>query len=149
MESLIAGVSLTELKIIPGENGNVLHGIKVSEPSFAGFGEAYFSTIVKDKIKGWKCHLRMTLNLVVPVGIIRFVIYDDRPESGTYKKFNEFYLGPASQYSRLTVSPNLWMAFQGAGADLNLLMNLASIPHDPAEVKQLPLSNDHIPNYNW
>jgi dTDP-4-dehydrorhamnose 3,5-epimerase len=149
MESIIEGIFLTDLKIIPGDNGRVLHGIKANEDTYRGFGEAYFSSIVNGKIKGWKKHLRMTLNLIVPTGAIRFVIFDDRPDSRTYKLFNEFSLGPEIKYCRLTVSPGVWMAFQGLGGDLNLLLNIASIPHDPAEILQLPFENDLIPNYNW
>ena len=149
MESLIEGVFLSDLKIIPTENGSVFHGIKANENTYRGFGEAYFSSIVNGKIKGWKQHLKMTLNLIVPVGAIRFVIFDDRPNSITYKSFNEFCLGPEIKYKRLTVPPGVWMAFQGVGNDLNLLLNIASIPHDPGEVLQLPLENEQIPNYNW
>jgi hypothetical protein len=29
-----------------------------------------------------------------------------------------------------------------------MLLNLASIPHDPAEAENLPLKNEYI-NYNW
>jgi len=149
MEHLIDGILLTDLKIIPAENGRVMHGLKATESSYQGFGEAYFSSILKGKVKGWKQHVKMTLNLVVPVGIIRFVIYDDRPGSKTYKIFNEFILGPEQKYSRLTISPGLWMAFQGIEDKLNLLLNIANISHDPAEVLQLPLANDQIPNFNW
>ena len=70
------GVTLTPLKIIPHPSGDVLHGIKSSEASFAGFGEAYFSTINQGDIKGWKKHSKMTLNLVVPKGEIQFVIFE-------------------------------------------------------------------------
>jgi dTDP-4-dehydrorhamnose 3,5-epimerase len=145
----INGVNLTPLKIITGENGMVMHGLKANEASFHGFGEAYFSSVKHEVIKGWKRHTKMTLNLIVPVGAIRFVIYDDRPDSKTYKSFNEVLLGPEAQYGRLTVEPNLWMAFQGKTPGLNLLLNLASIPHDPAEADQLPMENNYIPNYSW
>lgn len=149
MDDLIEGVAITPLKIISGENGDVMHALKASDKTFAGFGEAYFSTVRKGSIKGWKCHTKMTLNIVVPVGGIRFVIFDDRASSKTFNKFSEVFLGTEFEYSRLTVTPNLWMAFQGIGDGLNLLLNLASIEHDPAEAKNLPIDNEHIPNYDW
>ena len=149
MDGLIKGVSLNALKIIPAENGAVMHALKINDESFISFGEAYFSSVKKGSIKGWKCHSKMTLNIVVPVGCIRFVIYDDRRESTTYQKFNDFMLGPEIEYARLTISPNLWMAFQGIGENLNLLLNLANILHDPAESKNLPVINNHIPAYDW
>ena len=149
MDTMIEGVVLTPLKIIPSENGNVMHGLKTQEPGFKNFGEAYFSQIKSGKIKGWKRHIRMTLNLIVAVGKIRFVLFDDRPDSKTRKRFNEFLLGPEIQYSRLTIPPGIWMAFQGLGKNENLLLNIADIPHDPGEAEQLQISNDRIPNVDW
>lgn len=149
MDKLIKGVSLTPLKIIRVEEGDVMHALKSTDDSFAGFGEAYFSTIKKGSVKGWKFHTRMTLSVVVPVGGIRFVIYDDKTNSETYDVFNEFFLGPNFEYVRLTVPPNLWTAFQGVEDTLNVLLNLANIPHDPTEAKNLPINNDYLPKFDW
>ena len=140
----IEGVNLTPLKIIDVPNGNVLHALKQHENTFQGFGEAYFSTVKQGVAKGWKKHTRMVLNLIVPVGAIKFIIFDGRPESKTYKQIMEVELSPYSNYQRLTVSPGLWMAFQGVSEDLNMLLNIASIPHDPTEAENLPLQNDLI-----
>jgi len=146
---LIDGVSLTSLKIIVAEGGNVLHAMKASDGSFSGFGEAYFSTITEGRVKGWKCHRQMILNLIVVVGSIRFVLYDGRDKSSTFQTLNEFILGPAGDYSRLTIAPEIWMAFQGIGAGDNILLNIADIEHDPNEVDRLPLANDVIPHLGW
>jgi len=37
------------------------------------------------------------------------------------------------------------MAFQGMGDQENILLNIASIPHDPLEAENLPIQNDLIP----
>ena len=74
----------------------------------------------------------MTLNLVVPIGEIKFVIYDGREGSKTRDDIFEIVLSP-DDYKRLTIPPNLWMGFQGLGEGLNLLLNLANIEHDPDE----------------
>jgi dTDP-4-dehydrorhamnose 3,5-epimerase len=125
---------LTELKIIEQSQGSVMHGIKVSESSFAGFGEAYFSTVCNGLIKGWKLHQKMTLNLVVPYGDIRFIVHDgihDKKEM-PIEPLIDVVLGN-SNYCRLTVPPNFWVAFKGIGANTNMLMNVANIEHDPNE----------------
>ncbi len=139
----LEGVILTPLKIIPGELGSVFHGMKHTDPGFHGFGEVYFSTVHQGVVKGWKKHTEMVLNVVVPVGSIRFVIYDDREHSATIHHFQEVVLS-TDNYYRLTVPPGLWMAFQGVGPSLNLLMNAASIPHDPAEAINDPISTSKI-----
>ena len=129
---VIEGVIISPLKIIPNSKGEILHAMKASDLEFKGFGEAYFSVANKGEIKGWKKHLQMTLNLVVPVGNIRFVIYDDREGSQTNGTFFSIKLGKEN-YQRITVPPNVWMAFQGVGEGMNLLLNIANIEHDPDE----------------
>ncbi|HSC36827.1 MAG TPA: hypothetical protein VLD19_03110 [Chitinophagaceae bacterium] len=141
---VIDGVQLTPLKIIEGAAGNVMHALKGQESSFNGFGEAYFSTVSFRAVKGWKKHRRMVLNIIVPIGAIRFVLYDGREESPSYGGIQELRLSPAN-YQRLTVPTGVWMAFSGDAEGLNMLLNIASIPHDPAEADNLPLDNELIP----
>ena len=133
------GVILTPLKQIHHPKGDVFHGMKKSDDGYDGFGEAYFSTINQDDIKGWKKHTEMTLNLIVTVGEIKFVVYDEETK--------EFFSVTLSQnnYQRLTVKPNLWMAFQGVG-EYNMLLNLASVEHNPNEAINIDLSEI---NYEW
>ncbi|MCK4830475.1 dTDP-4-dehydrorhamnose 3,5-epimerase family protein [bacterium] len=110
----IEGVMLTPLKIIPRDVGDVLHAMKRTDASFCGFGEVYFSTVNKGQVKAWKRHRKMTLNLVVPCGEIKFALYDDRTESPTCGKFLEVVLS-RDNYQRLTVPPMIWMGFQRIG----------------------------------
>ncbi len=140
----IDDVLLTPLRIMKGETGDVMHALKQQEESFKGFGEAYFSTVHQGAVKGWKKHRRMILNLIVPAGAIKFVLYDDRRESRTYRTFQEVTLSK-DNYLRLTVPPGVWMAFQGVGGENNTLLNIASIPHDPLEADNLPIENESIP----
>jgi dTDP-4-dehydrorhamnose 3,5-epimerase len=132
------GVLLTPLKQIYHPKGDVFHGMKKSDPGYTNFGEAYFSTVHPGEVKSWKKHLRMTLNLVVPVGKIRFVLHDDRPESSTEGQTLSVEIGTMN-YQRLTVSPGIWMAFEGLDEDLNLLLNIADMEHDPDEVERADL----------
>ena len=136
----IKGVFLTKLKKISHPNGNVFHGIKKSDLGFNGFGEAYFSTINYKNIKAWKKHTKMTLNLIVPVGEIKFVLFDEKENN-----FFEVKLS-LKNYQRLTVPPNIWMGFEGRKQGLNLLLNLADMEHDPDEIIRLEL--DKI-KYKW
>lgn len=135
---------ITPLKIIAGPLGEVRHILKSVESQFTNFGEAYFSTVNKDAIKGWKKHSVMQSNLVVPVGAVKFVLYDDRENSLDFKKIKELILSPEN-YIRLTIPPGIWFAFQGFGDELNLILNIGSIMHDPSECENLPLINDVIP----
>ena len=121
------GIILTPLKRIFHPKGDIFHAMKKSDDGFSGFGEAYFSTVKCNEIKGWKKHAKMTLNLVVPWGEIEFIIYDENTDEFFSVKLSR------ANYKRLTVVPNLWMAFRGIGEGENILLNLASLEHDPKE----------------
>ena len=106
--------------------GDILHVMKRSDDGYDGFGETYFSTIHKGDIKGWKKHTQMILNIVVPVGKIEFVIYDEET-----KEFHTVVLS-RDNYKRLTIKAGLWVAFRGIDEN-NMLLNIASIEHSPDE----------------
>ncbi len=133
------GLTLTPLKRIYNPKGDIFHALKQSEQGFCGFGEAYFSTVNQGVIKGWKKHTKMTLNLIVLVGAIKFVIYKEDS-----KEFFEVVLSP-NNYQRLTISPNLWVSFTGVD-ESNILLNIASIEHNPLESINLPLESI---KYEW
>ena len=141
----IDGIVLTPLKNIILPKGNILHGIKKDDNGFAGFGEAYFSTVNYNEVKGWNYHREMTLNLVVPIGKVTFIIYDDRKSGNSKGSFFKVSLS-TSNYKRLTIPPKLWVAFKGEDVDTNLILNIANIVHDENEIKKLDLKE--IP-YNF
>ncbi|QLC67479.1 dTDP-4-dehydrorhamnose 3,5-epimerase family protein [Flavobacterium sp. LPB0248] len=139
-------VLLTPLKRIHHPKGDVFHGMKKTDPGFLGFGEAYFSTINYQDTKPWKKHFEMTLNFVVPVGEIRFVIYDDREGSPTNGNFMDITLGE-NNYQRITIPPGVWVSFNGVGSKYNLLLNLANLEHDSNEIERKENLSDI--NYQW
>ena len=67
------GLIISELNQIYNPKGDILHALKKSDSSFNNFGEAYFSFVKYNQIKGWKKHTKMNMNLIVPVGEIKFV----------------------------------------------------------------------------
>lgn len=127
------GVFVTELKHIETPKGDVFHAMKATDKGYCGFGEAYFSEVICGERKGWKRHNRMTLNLVVIKGSIRFILYDDRVGSKTHGEFEEWTLSPVGHYARLTVAPGVWMAFEGVADGRSLLLDIIPEPHDPEE----------------
>ena len=140
---MIKDVVITNLDVIDTPGGNVMHVIKENSNGFMGFGEAYFSWIDKDAIKAWKRHKNMTLNLVVPVGKIKFVLFDDRNKS--MMRFQEVVLS-LENYRRLTVPPMIWIGFQGLLSEGSMLLNIANIRHDPEEIDRLEIEKI---NYDW
>jgi dTDP-4-dehydrorhamnose 3,5-epimerase len=141
----IEGVYLTPLNLIKLSDGDVMHGMKCNDPGYSGFGEAYFSIIEPGSIKAWKRHHEMVLNLIVPVGSVRFVIYDSRNKSKSYGKFREVTLSKENYY-RLTIPRMLWMGFQGLGERAGMLLNIADIMHTPQEFDR---KEKNEIQYNW
>jgi dTDP-4-dehydrorhamnose 3,5-epimerase len=140
---MLSEILYTPLRRIPTSQGEVRHGLKVSDSGFAGFGEVYFSEVIGGKIKGWKRHLRMVMNLVVVSGTVRFILHTGADERREYLVSVE----DDDRYGRLTVPPGLWMAFQGIGRGSNLLMNFANCEHDPEEAENCALERfaSHLP----
>lgn len=136
-------ILVTPLKRIKISNGDVLHALKKKDEGFEDFGEAYFSWVSNKAVKAWKYHKKMTMNLIVPVGQVRFVFYK-KNKSG-YEKFQIEEIG-IKRYARITVPPGLWFGFKGLYSPKSLILNISNIPHDEKEIKRM---NPSAIKYNW
>jgi len=137
----INDIQITPLKRIPTSGGDVLHAIKLADQGYVNFGEAYFSIAEYGAVKAWKKHLKMTLNLIVPVGMVRFVFFSPcRPDTFRVEEIGE------ERYVRLTVPPGIWFGFKGLYKPYSLVYNFADIVHDPGEVERNLI---HEIKYNW
>tara|TARA_B100001059_G_C17574716_1_gene446792 strand:+ start:327 stop:740 length:414 start_codon:yes stop_codon:yes gene_type:complete len=137
---MLNNINITKLSRINLEGGNVNHVLKKSESDFSSFGEGYVSFIKYNHIKGWKKHNKMTMNLVVPIGNVKFVFYDNQK-----LVFKEEIIGE-DNYCRLTVPPKIWFAFKGVSKEINLIINISNIEHDPNEQEKLDLE---LIKYSW
>ena len=115
-------IIFTELNRIRGDKGDVAHILK--NPDFR-IEEVYMSSVSQGAVKGWKRHNRMTLNLVVIKGSVKFtIVHNNRVYQEVIGEKN---------YGRLTVKPGLWVCFEGLEKE-NLIINCADMVHDPSEV---------------
>ena len=138
-EVSVHDIIVTPLKRIPTQGGDVMHVMKKSDLGYSGFGEAYFSWAEQGSVKAWKRHLSMTINLVVPVGSVSFAFVDEKGNQ------REEMIGEQC-YQRITVPPGLWFGFVGISSPSSLIINVANIPHDPAEVERREMENI---NFDW
>ena len=125
----VSEIILTDLKKIDTNGGNVLHYLKSTDEGFNQFGEVYFSWINKNAIKAWKKHTKMTLNLVVPFGKVKFVFHNPKKPN----VFREEIIGE-DNYKRLTVPPGIWFGFHGISHESSLVANVSDILHDENEI---------------
>lgn len=135
----VSKILCTALKKIPVDGGDVCHVLKKDAIGFIGFGEAYISQVFHRSIKGWKLHKKMTMNLVVPEGAVKFVFFDGEGNSRVE------VIGEQN-YQRLTVPPGIWFGFQGLSEKRSLVLNIADLEHDPNEVIRKKISEI---DYDW
>ena len=121
---------INQLKIINQSKGNLFKGLSINDNNYFGFGEIYFTSIYPNLIKGWKKHLKMTSNIIVLKGNVKFVIIEELKENN---KFNKVVLNEKNRQI-LTIFPNNWFAFQGLGDEESLVTNISNIPHSDNEV---------------
>ena len=127
-------IIIKRLKIFELNEGNVLHALKDNENEFCGFKEAYFSSIKPNKIKAWKRHLKMTMNLIIPVGKVHFNFYDNDKMILVNTIIGE------DNYARITVPPMIWFGFKGLSSNTSYVLNISNELHDPLEIERKPLS---------
>lgn len=144
---MIEGVSVTSLGQIFDERGKVMHMLRNDSPNFSQFGEIYFSCTYSGAIKAWHLHKEMTLNYAVVHGSIKFVLYDDRDDSGTKGEIQEIFISPEN-YKLVTVPPGIWNGFKGIGGQTSIVANCSTIPHSPNEIARKKYNDKGIP-YNW
>ena len=70
----------------------------------------------------------MTLNLVVPIGRVKFVFY-----SYQNRRFKVIEIGE-KKYCRITVPPKIWFGFKGMGKAESIILNLTNVHHNPKEI---------------
>jgi dTDP-4-dehydrorhamnose 3,5-epimerase len=139
-KSKLNKIIVKSLKIVKLSKGNVMHILKKDELKNWTFGEAYISKIKFGKIKAWKCHSKMTLNLVVPQGKVKFVFY-----SPNENRFKVITIGEKN-YSRITVPPKIWFGFKGLGRSESIIIDMTNLRWNSKE--QMNLKMNKI-KFNW
>lgn len=148
----IEGALFQRLRVILTPGGPVLHMLRAGSPllpDFAdGFGEIYFSEVLPGAVKAWKRHTRQTQLFAVPSGLVRIVLFDDRPASPTRGALVDRLLGRPDDYGLLRIPPHVWYGFTAVGDAPALICNCADLPHDPAEGERTAPDDPAIP-YAW
>ena len=130
---------INKSEFIQNPSGNIEKLINNYSKHFYGFNELYISNIKKNHIKAWKKHQKMTCNLFVIKGKIKFVILDDN------KKFNEIIISEDDN-KFVTIFPNTIFGFKGLGETESKLLNFSNFLHDQNE--SIRFEKDKF-DYSW
>jgi dTDP-4-dehydrorhamnose 3,5-epimerase len=144
---MIEGVLTIPLRKIPDERGMVMHMLRSDAPHFEKFGEIYFSVVYPGVIKGWHLHKEMTLNYAVISGMIKLVLYDERPGSPTKGELQELFIGEAN-YMLVRIPPGVWNGTKGIAMAPSIIANCATLAHTPDEIMRMDPFDQRIP-YDW
>ena len=132
-------VIYSKINVIHQRKGDIYKILSNDSPDFDKFGEAYYSSINFNEIKGWKQHLKMKCILIPVSGDVDVVTYC--AESNQFEKYN---LNIKDPY-RLIIPPKIIFAFTGNEAS-NCILNIGNIQHEPEE--SLTFNIDEF-KYNW
>ncbi len=144
---MIDGVEVIQLKRIPDERGAVLKVLSRDDPHFAGFGEVFISTVHPGAIKGWHASEKAVRNYCVVKGMIKLVLYDDRPASKTKGEISEMFIGD-DNYCLVKIPTGVWSGFKGIGSKDAMVMNIFTEPYAYDAVKRLDPYDPKI-KYDW
>lgn len=120
-------------KIISNNLGDIHRIFRINEDEI-NIAEVYSSRIKKGCVKGWKQHTKMTSNLLVISGSVKFTILNRDGE------LNEtLILNDSNQYGLLTINPMEIIKFEGL-SDISIILNIADMLHSPDESINYELS---------
>lgn len=145
---MIDGVKVINLKKIPDERGAIFHMLKNTDDYFTKFGEIYFSICYPGIIKGWHEHTKQTQNYCVIDGMMKLVLFDNRPKSKTYKKLQEIFLGDFN-YSLVQIPPYVINGYKCVGEKKCIVANCSDFSHDPNEMIRHDPNKNQLIDYSW
>ena len=147
---MIEGVKIKPLKVIPDERGRLMELLRSDDQEFfIQFGQVYMTTAYPGVVKAWHYHKRQTDNFAVVHGMMKVVLYDNRPDSPTHGEVNEFFMGIHNPLL-LQIPPLVLHGFKCIGETEGIVINIPTTLYNykaPDEHRIDPHSKE-IP-YDW
>ena len=145
----IEGVLIKKLSFIPDERGRLIEILRRDDPLFEKFGQVYLTTAYPGVIKAWHYHRLQTDYFAVLAGMARIVLYDNRENSSTHGRVDEFFAGEFNPLL-IRIPPLVVHGFQSIGTREVLLLNCPTEPynHQQPDEYRLPLETPLIP-FHW
>lgn len=147
--TLIHGVIVQPLRVIPDERGRLMEIMRCDDPFFSGFGQVYLSTVYPGVVKAWHYHRVQDDRFTCVKGMVKAVLYDDRDGSPTRGLLNELYVGEHKP-SLIVIPSGVFHGWKCISEQEAYVINVPSQPYnrsDPDEFRVDP-HNGGIP-YDW
>ena len=145
----IEGVQTKNLKVLPDERGRLMEVLRSDDAIFSKFGQLYVTTAYPGVVKAWHYHKKQVDHFVVVHGMMKIVLYDDRPGSPTKGVVNEFFMGDHKQIL-LRVPARVLHGFKCIGEREAIVINIPTevYHYDKPDEFRLPAHTKKIP-YDW
>lgn len=144
---VIEGVKIRYASTHPDERGSIT---EIFNPAW-GLDDhpmvyLYEFTIRPSKAKGWIVHEHQDDRIFLAHGAVKFVLYDSRSDSPTYRMVNEFFLSDQNR-GVIRYPAGVYHALENVGETVARLYNFPTRPynHEHPDKLRLPLNNDIIP----
>lgn len=143
----IEGLEVRELRTIPDERGEVCELFRSDwELGDAPVEHAYLSTVRPGVVKGWVMHRAQDDRIAVLFGALRWVWFDERPDSPTAGNIVELTVTERNR-AVFTTPAEVWHAVENVGVTDAAFVNFPTAPYNHADPDKyrLPPENDRIP----
>jgi dTDP-4-dehydrorhamnose 3,5-epimerase len=145
---MLDGVVVKDLVTHADERGFFREIIRVTDDFFAeGFGQWSHSMLYTGVVKAWHLHNLQVDWWFVPVGMLKVALHDMRPESPTYGKTVEVWLGEHQPARALRVPPGVAHGCKCISGPAHLFY-ITSRTYDPSDEGRIPHDADAI-GYDW
>jgi dTDP-4-dehydrorhamnose 3,5-epimerase len=154
----IVGVELKRLKTHRDDRGFFREVIRCTDSFFSGepFGQWSHSRMVKDVVKAWHYHHVQTDWWYLALGEVETVLFDNRPESPTYKTKMVFRMsgGDSAHQSAgeepvlcVKIPPGVLHGLKVLSPEAHLFY-ITSVTYDPNEEGRFPYNSPLVP-HSW
>lgn len=146
----IAGVAAAAGLNIPYERGLLTEMYRPEwDPSGAPLLHVHQVRMLPRVVSAWHLHTRTTDRLFVNFGLIRVVLFDDRDDSLTRGRVNEFFCSE-QRPTLVTIPAGVWHGVENLSGSDSLYLNFASVAYryDDPDHYRLEPDTDRIP-FRW
>lgn len=149
-QDLIEGVKVKKLANVCDDRGTVCEIFRVDwMVSDEPIPQVFQTSIYPGRVKAWIVHRRHTDRLFVATGMLQLALFDDRADSLTRGRINEFFLGELNR-GLLVVPPGVYHGWKNIGDKESVVISLPTEAYDyeNPDVFRVDAHNGGIP-YSW
>lgn len=154
VSSMIHGVVIKDLKTHRDPRGFFREVVRATDALFEEgvFGQWSHSKMIRDVVKAWHYHHVQTDWWYCPIGLIETVLFDNRPESPTYKMKMVIPMGDSLEHSEagevcVRIPPGVLHGCKVLSSQAHLFY-ITSVTYDPNEEGRIPY-NSPLVGHDW